>query len=490
MSNLLNRTIVYLFLIILAFIISLNILFTRGYQSIGLSAPFLFKAATLLLSCLMIASLYYYRRQIVRLIQRVPMNRSAAVLLIFSVCLQFLAVVFLCVHPSWDFGVVVKSARLLAEGGKINHYFEYYPNNLLVVILLALIDRLPVSPIISDLVFNIANITFSQYLIYRITAKLAGKPAGILSLMASVLFFPFIFYAPIVYTDTLSLVFLLIPVSLLMERSGAFRSGFKFIIAASFILALGVLLKGSMIVFVIAFSLTMLISFRRWKKVYVFLPLITLFIIQFIFNFCIYESGVADRQQTEQLKFPVTHWLLMGQNQPHYGKYLESDVLRTKRQLQKYPHKEVTRIQLNELRERISKKGWQGNIRFLIEKNAETWTDGTFYTLNVLKRKPVFPQNFKFLMHHPVDWFVQGYARIQLLVLLTGVFLAGIPYLKRKSVSPFLTFSMASVIGFFLFLIIWETRSRYLVSLTPILIIISVVGYFDSFFNGGQTEDR
>ncbi|TGA98475.1 hypothetical protein E4665_08105 [Sporolactobacillus shoreae] len=477
MSKFFNQAIVITFLAILGFILILNIFFTRGYESIGESASFIFKIVTLLLSGLTILMLYKARRRVIHFTEKLPAGRATALLLTFSVGLQVAAVFLFVVHPSWDFGVVVRSARLLSEGGHIDPYFENYPNNLLIVVILALIGKLIFPSLAVYVALNIFVITLSEFLIGRITARLLGKPAGILSLLASVLFFPYIFYAPIVYTDTLSLFFILLPLALFIRKDGGLREDFHILFVVSVILALGVLLKGLMIVFVIAFSLTMFLFFRKWKKVYFFLPIIIFLLVQSIFNFCIFGSGIANRQLTGQFKFPVTHWLLMGQNQPHYGKYLLSDVLHTQQLLETHSRGEVSQIELGELRKRISEKGWLGNVRFLIEKNAETWSDGTYYALNVLKRKPAVPDHFDALAHHPLGWLTQGYARVQLLVLLAGILLAAIPYLRRQP-SAFVIFSMLALIGFFLFLNIWETRSRYLVSLTPVLIILSTMGYF------------
>ena len=74
---------------------------------------------------------------------------------------------------------------------------------------------------------------------------------------------------------------------------------------------------------------------------------------------------------------------------------------------------------------------------------------------------------------------VLGIARIQHLLVLIGLLIFAIS--MRKNVqNPIYLFAMLSVIGFFIFFIMWEARSRYILSLTPILIILSIVGYFSS----------
>lgn len=474
-----GKMILFLFLTVMAFLVTMNMLISRGFQSIGMTASNTFNRVTLLIAFLLILLLVSAREKIIRAAEKLAARQvTVPVLLTIGLVLQ-LGVVFLFqVHPSWDFGVVVRNASLLASGKPISSYFIHYPNNLLIVILLALVGKITVPSLAVYLTFSMLATTASEYLIYLIAVKLFGRTTGLFCLAASVGFIPYFFYAPIVYTDTLSLLFLLLPLYVLIQRDGTFQESSIAVTAASVILALGVLLKGLLIIFVIAFSLTLLIILSNRKKVYFLLPVICLILVSFLFNESIFSSGVLHREQVQRFSFPVTHWLLMGQNQPHYGKYIRSDVDSTLHLLQTHPRAQVTGIEWKQLIQRISEKGWSGNLRFLNEKIAETWTDGTFYTLNKLKRKPLHPRMIRQLTSHPWDWIFQGYARIYLLLLMTGVLLSGFRIrLRHINPGPFLIFSMLSVIGFFLFLILWETRSRYLVSLSPLLILLAVTSY-------------
>ncbi|RYL89310.1 hypothetical protein EWI07_12890 [Sporolactobacillus sp. THM7-4] len=479
MAKRINNYILFIYTIIIFLLIGLNIFFSRGYQSIGHSASFSFKVSTLFLSAILIVLIFISREKISRFFTTIRTTYALTGLLTASICLQLTAARFLAVHPSWDFGVIVRDATRLAKGGTISDYFIMYPNNLLMVLILALIGKWVIPSLVVYILFNICIITFSHYLIYRIGLKIGGQSAGLVSLTGSVLFLPCIFYAPIVYTDTVSLIFLLFPLNLMMNRKGQFNKHPAAILSASLVFAPGVLLKGLLIIFVIAFSLTLLLSLKKWKKVYAILPFTSLLILQLLFNFYTDQAGLIDQDQVQRYHFPITHWLMMGQNQPHYGKYLQQDVRLTEQLLRTEPRYKVQETHIQVIQNRIRERGWTGNLRFTIEKISQTWTDGTFYTLNVLKRHPLYPQITGLLFHNPGEVLVQGYARIQLLVILTGL----LAVVRLKKQSECFTFAMLSVIGFFFFLIIWETRSRYLVSLSPLLILLSTLGYF------GQTTD-
>ncbi|MCQ2010328.1 glycosyltransferase family 39 protein [Sporolactobacillus sp. STSJ-5] len=474
--NSLRKMIASLFLSVSFFLLLINIFFTRGYQSIGLTASLSFKWITLLAAVVMICVLIKFRESIVDAAGRIPVKAAVAVLLGISILMQFTALSLLNVTPSWDFGWVINGAQHLIERGRLLDYYLRYPNNIFITYVLALIGKLLAPKLIIYQICNILAIVISQYLIYRVTEKLAGASLGLISLLISILFFPYIFYAPIVYTDTLSLLFLLIPINLLIDRNGQFKSRLFIIVLVSFFFSLCLLLKGTLIVFVIAYLLVLLLFLPRWKKLYSLLPVIIVLIVQILFNQSVYTSGIINSNELANQRFPVTHWLMMGQNPWTYGKHTMHDVNWTREMLKNEPRKQVEQTQLKEFRRRIMARGWLGNGRFNLEKLNETWTDGTYYALFVLKREPVRPNVIKRLTAEPLGFFVQGYARIQSLILMAGIFLFAV---RMKKSDPMITMFMLTVIGFFLFLIIWETRSRYLVSLTPFLIIMCSIGYFE-----------
>lgn len=129
-------------------------------------------------------------------------------LLFLSVIFQLIAIQLFNVNPRWDFEVIFNQSKNIALYGEFEgDYLLRYQNNLFITFLLALISKIFTSELFILQYFNVFIITISQYLIYRIVSKIAGKSIGVISLIISVVFFPYIFYAPIVYTDTISLIF-------------------------------------------------------------------------------------------------------------------------------------------------------------------------------------------------------------------------------------------------------------------------------------------
>ncbi|MGF3105769.1 hypothetical protein [Rossellomorea sp. DUT-2] len=469
----LHRFIYYIFFGLILFLVGLNIFMSRGYSTLSVEPPAYFNPITLVIAVLLTLLVFRFRRYLTGFFGKIPPLYGVIVLLGGSLILQLLTIKQLNVHPTWDFGAIVDSAKLFVEKGEIGDYFTIYPNNILLVCILAVIGKLTTPALLIFQLFNVMVITISQYLIFRIASKVAGKAVGMASLLVSILFFPYFFYAPVVYTDTISLIFLLLPLQILINKEGKFRENLLAIMAASIIFAFGMLLKGSLIIFTIAFAIVLFLYMKKWKKLYVFIPFIVLLVVKTLFTSGIYQFGLLDKEIVEKRSMPVTHWMVMGQNKDRFGKYAQTDVDFTTNLLKEHPREEVTEAHLNELKNRLADKGLAGNIAFNIEKIGHTWTDGTYYTLNKLRRYPVHPENFQRLTDYKSGHVVQGYARVQHLLLFFGLLLA----LRFKGNHPFISFATLSIIGFFLFFILWETRSRYLVSLTPLIIMLSCMGY-------------
>lgn len=468
-----------IFIVTLSIIIALNFFQSRGYQSAEQASPPMFNFITFVAASIIAVALVINNEKIIKLIDKLNNRVVVVLLLVVSIILQAVVIGYLNVNPTWDFGSVVNSSKSLIENGSLESYFIRYPNNILLVIILAAVGKIFSADLFVYQVMNVLVITLSQFLIYRISNKIAGKNIALIALVVSVFFFPYIFFAPIVYTDTISLIFLLLPLNLLIDKNGNFNKRISMVLPASILFSLGMLLKGSLIIFLIAFSIVLFLYSVKWRKIYFIIPFIILLIVKSLFNFGIYQSGILEKDVVERYSFPVTHWLWMGQNPTRYGKFASEDVNKTDQLLKKMPRDEVAQIQVEELKKRIREKGLTGNLQYTLEKISHTWTDGTYYSLNKLKRSPLYPENIQKLIDFNSGHMLQSFARIEHLILMAG--LLRFCRIAWKKDNELFTFSMLSIIGFFLFFILWEARSRYLVSLTPLIILMSTLGFFYPF---------
>ncbi|OCA88298.1 hypothetical protein A8F94_10910 [Bacillus sp. FJAT-27225] len=475
-ESILKKVIILIYFLVLTVIIGLNIFESRGYHATEMVMPRFFNILTLVFSLFLILVVIKFREGLLTFIHSIKKEYILIPFFIGSAAVQLLVVKWFDITPSWDFGTIVHDAAIIFEGQTLNDYFIKYPNNIFLVILLGAVGKLFSPTLFIFQLFNICVITLSQYLIYSITKKLASYGTALASLLLSGLFFPYIFFAPIVYTDTISLLFLLLPLTILIDQNGRFIIKLTRVLPASILFALGMILKGSLVIFVIAFAIVLFIFGSKWKKSYSLIPILILLILKVAFNSWIYQNDFIDKAKIDRYSFPVTHWLVMGQNSERFGKYAANDVAWTAELLNKMPKETVSQIHLKELIARIKEKGVMGNIAYTKEKISHTWTDGTYYSLNKIKRRPIHPENIASLLNYKSGHIIQAYARIQHLFVMAGILLFSLKVRKEKSETYL--FFLLSIIGFFLFFIMWEARSRYLVSLTPIFIMMASIGYF------------
>ncbi|TYS69789.1 hypothetical protein FZC76_06045 [Sutcliffiella horikoshii] len=470
-----EKFIYVIFFSVISVLVGINAFVTKGHDSIAQTPTSYFETLTFIFALIIMACLFRFRNLILKTIAKVPVSLWIITMLAGSLLVQLAVMKLFVVHPTWDFGSLVNAAKMYIETGEVSDYFSIYPNNVFLFCLLVIVGKIFTPDLVTYMLFNSFIILVSQYLIYRIASKVAGKTVGMISLAVSVLFFPYIFFAPIVYTDTISLIFLLLPLNLLIDKNGKFKQNIYIILVASAVFAFGMLLKGSLIIFVIAFGITLLLSMKGWKKVYFLVPFIILFVVKTLFTFSLYQLDILDEEQQQKTSFPVSHWLVMAQNADRLGKFSGDDVNWTLELLKEHPRSEVSAIHFEELKQRVGEKGIYGNVLFNLEKIKHTWTDGTYYSLNKLRRHPLEPENFQRLVDYKSGELLQAFARVQHLVILLGLLFV-IPLLKEKK--TFVTFCMLAIIGYFFFFLLWETRSRYLVSVTPLIILLSSMAYF------------
>ena len=130
------------------------------------------------------------------------------------------------------------------------------------------------------------------------------------------------------------------------------------------------------------------------------------------------------------------------------------------------------------IQKQLGRYGIWGMKEHLKEKILFTWGDGVYFAPEKLKREP--------LQESPLhSWVLDSgieykktyqYCSAVHFLLLLGIFLSIFCNVLRKGdVQEALAVQIA-VFGLFLFLLIWETRSRYLVNFVPMFILLGIDG--------------
>ena len=391
---------------------------------------------------------------------------------------------FFMVQPSWDFGTVLNLAveSVHSSKGMAPYLYFMYPNNIpLYIFFMIVIKALSVIGINNYLpiliMINMAVVFLSVGLTYYLILKRSDLKQATLFSFYMLFIVPFYLYTTIVYTDTLAMIFPILSVIIYMIYLDSKHSKrYLWIILLSVILTVGILVKTNVVIMLVAILIHYIMT-QKGLKVWLFctlliVPLITINIgyKELISNY----SPIAK----EEIGYPPVHWVLMGleelPNRPG-GFNQETVDLTWELKSEGLTNKEIMAEEIQLIKEKLSEYGVQGYLDFLSRKINYTWGDGTYYATNKLAQNPIETNTFQdYLFGEKSEGFVLFCQMIHVMNLFLIV-IAAISLLKSTNqLEQLLTICL---FGTFLFLLIWETRSRYLVLYVPIICVVSMYGF-------------
>lgn len=405
----------------------------------------------------------------------------SAVIITMMVIQVFLGY-YLRVTPSWDFGSVQESAVDLAKYGKIVNmdYFLNFRNNTGSLLLISLvykifymvgIDKFGVIGIL----FNIMMIDASIVLMFFACDKLFGTAKAFLALFIAAMMTPLYTYAPIYYTDTLSMMFPVLILYLLILSKDVEVKWKKY--ALYFLIGslgfIGGQIKLTVTFMLIAIAIELILK----DEIKSYTPKIATMVLAFlitlkIFNALVDVSGVFNFKMSEKSPTPFTHWLMMGLK--NHGGWNGEDYELT----YSYPTREERiEVNLQEIKNRLKDYKVGGYFKFATAKAEWTWGDGTYFAPEKLRRKPldenvlhqVFLEKGKYFKYYA--YFSQAIHVSVLIFILASSF--GNIITKRNDYTNILRIVM---FGIMIFLIMWEARPRYIVNYIPVFILVAVEG--------------
>ncbi len=406
--------------------------------------------------------------------------------LIFQVCnLIFLIYLGfkLAVNKAWDYGQIQATAVSYAEKGKFID-LDYYircPNNQFLVICLSLfykiINALTGTHLTEFYIYcsNVVNalfISFSTFLCYLLARKEKGEKFACVLVLMIAICLPIAVYTPILYSDTLGLMF--IPLPLLLYSYYKDNHKIRYLIGISITSVIAFLIKPSLIFVLLAIAISMFIN-ETWKK---FIPKLLCMIIVFsIFlvgmnKLMDYGLGITS-DDYDRYKFPYTHHVMMALNTT--GGYNEADVQFSK-SFNTYAEKQNANLKVIE--ERIKNRGFLGTTKHLLyTKMVKTWTDSTFGSNDYLARKPIKKGFwYSLVTKDGINYhFYEAYTGSYWCFIIIGVIIACLKGLKGDS--DIMNMAKIVILLLMLFLIIWECNPRYVVQILPLIIMVSMSGW-------------
>ena len=398
---------------------------------------------------------------------------------IIMLILQFIFSIFFQVNPSWDFGMVYNGAlSQLDKFDYLSFYFVgYYPNNIPLLIVEMLFMRFFRLFGISDyltglIVVNLLIIFVSLICTYWYIYRRYNLQTATLFSFFFLLITPFYAYVPIVYTDTFSMIFPIVALLLYDIFYHEEVRSKKLLIILSIWLTIGTLIKANVIITLIAILIHYFMT-NHWKTWIKFISTIFICFIgmMLIYKVMIYPHNSMPRGETG---IPSTHWIMMGLKNP--GGYDDEDAtFSIGLKNEDKSNQEIKEANIHIIKERIQNYGFIGMIDHFKQKINYTWSDGTYFSIKKLIREPLMENNpyADYVIGHQNKYFIY-FSQISHMTLIGLMLIGAFRLLRTKD--TFESILTITIIGVFLFLLLWETRSRYLVLYLPIFLVLAAYG--------------
>ena len=419
----------------------------------------------------------------------------------------FAAQVYICLNilfaSNWDPGIVWDAALPRARGDisgmeAIAHYFSIYPNNILLLLLNTGCYRLNhalgifgesysrMVPILLDC----ASISAACWLTYKELTLLTKRRYALLGFVCCVVLAGLSPWMSIFYSDSMAIVFPVLTLYLYtkgsLEKAG--KRGYVHKVLALLVCCIGYFIKPQCMIAVIAMIAVEFIGVIRTRKkkdmgVFVSMlavSLICLTLFSRLLTFAFESTGVP---LNTELKYGMTHFLMMGMNEKDGGSYSEEDFYFS---AAFDTYKERSAGELREAGARVRAMGPVGLGRHLCKKLLTVYHDGTFawgmegswYTKiveNINTRMAPFLQSVYYPDGSRQEVFKTGAQAFWIFVLLFTT-VSGFMSLPAKKLAVVHVLKL-TVVGFTLFELLFEVRARYVFLYVPFFCILAALGF-------------
>ncbi|MCL1829835.1 MAG: glycosyltransferase family 39 protein [Oscillospiraceae bacterium] len=382
-----------------------------------------------------------------------------------------------------DLKVVYESVVDLLDNFVLNRYSHYYVvcnNNVGLLLLLGLffklmsffgIQPLTEAGLTSAICFNAVMISLSVLFIYLIAKRIFRSKSAVFTVFLVAVFCPVMYiWTPVFYTDTLSMPFMTATLYLyiLARDSDRYFKRILLLLAGSAVAFLGFAVKGSVAVIAVAIIINLFIDRRDsiLKTVAAATAVVSVFgVMYFSYNRWQRQSGVIDFSREETIGLPIGLWFLYGSHSPGY--YSDEDLNYCISFEGLEARKEAVNQRVKEIYRSYTVRGY---ISMATEKAVLTWSDGK-YGADVFLCTPLrvnFTHHIILVgqpLYMPYTIYSGGYHLMTLGLLCLGLFRQ--IFGKNKTSDLYVVY--LTLFGVMLFFNFWETTSRYLINMVPLL---------------------
>ena len=412
------------------------------------------------------------------------------ILFLIFIILQFIFSYVFMVHPTWDFGIIYNSViDDVTDGVNIfkNKYYYMYSNNLAMALLIKtlfnifkIIGLKVKYYILGGIIFNITMIDVAILYLYKTLKLCLDENKSYFFLICSLLITPFITYAPIFYTDTISMPFVIIALYYFLSYMFSDKKKISYLAICGLSIGIGSCVKFSVIIILVAIIIYLLFQNITIKEKIKILFIISIISVIPLLSLNVIKKNNMNQKMLNELEYPVTHWVMMGLHENEYGRngtYYEPDVNYTA-SFNSVDEKKTANIKV--IKQRLTDYKENKNLyNFYRKKAVFIWGDGSFYAPLKLALKPYNNYQVKKLILGNEKESLVFRCVVQSQLFLIFIFMIlGVSYRKylNEKQKNILFINSITIFGVFLFFMLWEARSRYLVNYIPLLLIQTYLG--------------
>lgn len=382
-------------------------------------------------------------------------RRITALMSIILFTVQLISAVLSDFVPKNDLLYVCTGAKNLILGLDIStnlpdyqpDYFEIYPNNHMLFMVIYLLYRIEFALTgnmsnFLPIAVNIISLNLSYILMCR-CAEIVHKPSrALVCAVRGILFTPFVTYSCFFYTDSMAMPLVMASAYCYLKYTKVQK--ISLLILSSAFVGLAYKMKGSSLVLLIAIIMDM-ISSRLKIRDFMAVTLPCIISVKAVSESALKILHIS-HETLKQKSFPFIHWIMMSAD--GRGGYNREDFLYTK----SFIGTAKKSADFDRLCEKLNIQGFGGFIHHLAEKITYTWENTTFMASYY---NPFFSSK--------VFYVISFFSHFTILFsILIGI---------KKSTDKTFLFRLC-LFGMIIFLLIWETRCRYLVSFFPLFMLI------------------
>lgn len=381
---------------------------------------------------------------------------------------------------TWDMGNVFSTAERLSKKDFSDvNYLKAFPNNIMITLIYAVVLKIASIFNIQDLIlfitmFNTIIVYLTAFFTYKNAVIISGEKNAMLLLIILMFTTPFYLYTAIFYTDTLSMFFSMLILYFILKIKYATnkksRVIYNLLLGMAAFFGLKVKITSTFIIIALMVYGVMKYDIKLIIKKFI-ISFITFLVVFSLYGVLINTFLIKDGKVNQ---VPVTHWILMGLKEN--GNFNGEDYIYTM-SYQTYNEKKNADIEL--IKSRIKNYTIISFLKHINSKLHFAWGDGTYYAPIKLERQPHNKGKIhEFVLRYGKDtkyykYIPQGMHLGMLVFIVIGAFAIIKNKLYNDNINIALIFT---IYGLIIFLLIWENRSRYVLTILPIMMIVQLSG--------------